>query len=112
MTSSTQAGIEIGEAEIITPMQSQEGQTEQSVRTFSSKPETAAAVRIENLTKRYGDLTAVDNLSLSVPTGKMFGFLDIVNLSKLKQTLQQRAETVACEGTVCARRRFAQGDPQ
>ena len=32
-------------------------------------------MRIENLTKRYGDLTAVDNLSLSVPTGKMFGFL-------------------------------------
>ena len=35
----------------------------------------ASAVRIENLTKRYGDLTAVDNLSLLVPTGKMFGFL-------------------------------------
>lgn len=35
----------------------------------------AAAVRISNLTKRYGDLIAVDNLSLTVPTGKMFGFL-------------------------------------
>lgn len=33
------------------------------------------AVRIENLTKRYGDLTAVDDLSLTVPTGRMFGFL-------------------------------------
>ena len=35
----------------------------------------APAVWIRNLTKRYGELTAVDDLSLSVPTGKMFGFL-------------------------------------
>jgi len=35
----------------------------------------ATAVRISNLTKRYSDLTAVNDLSLTVPTGKMFGFL-------------------------------------
>lgn len=34
-----------------------------------------AAIRIENLTKRYGELAAVDHLSLLVPTGRMFGFL-------------------------------------
>ncbi|MFN0109189.1 MAG: ABC transporter ATP-binding protein [Blastocatellia bacterium] len=39
------------------------------------KPELGDAVRIENLTKRYNELVAVDNLSLSVPTGRMFGFL-------------------------------------
>ncbi len=33
------------------------------------------AISIENLTKRFGDLTAVDNLSLSVPKGRLFGFL-------------------------------------
>jgi ABC-2 type transport system ATP-binding protein len=33
------------------------------------------AVSIENLTKRYGDLTAVDKLSLNVPKGSLFGFL-------------------------------------
>jgi ABC-2 type transport system ATP-binding protein len=33
------------------------------------------AISVENLTKRYGDVTAVDHLSLSVPTGKLFGFL-------------------------------------
>lgn len=43
------------------------------VATLANQP--TAAVRISNLTKRYGDLTAVDNLSLTVPTGKMFGFL-------------------------------------
>ncbi len=33
------------------------------------------AIRIEGLTKRYGSLTAVDNLSLDVPSGRLFGFL-------------------------------------
>lgn len=33
------------------------------------------AIGIANLTKQYGDLTAVDDLSLEVPTGRLFGFL-------------------------------------
>lgn len=33
------------------------------------------AIRIENLAKRYGTVTAVENLSLRVPAGTMFGFL-------------------------------------
>jgi ABC-2 type transport system ATP-binding protein len=33
------------------------------------------AIRIEGLVKRYGTVTAVDGLSLSVPAGTMFGFL-------------------------------------
>lgn len=33
------------------------------------------AVGIEHLTKRYGKLTAVDDLSLDVPVGRLFGFL-------------------------------------
>jgi ABC-2 type transport system ATP-binding protein len=33
------------------------------------------AIQIENLTKRYGDVIAVDRLSLDVPMGRMFGFL-------------------------------------
>lgn len=35
----------------------------------------ADAIRIENLVKRYGNVTAVENLSLAVPAGAMFGFL-------------------------------------
>src|SRR5215469_4715219 len=35
----------------------------------------ANAIRIENLVKRYGTVTAVENLSLTVPSGAMFGFL-------------------------------------
>ena len=33
------------------------------------------AIRIENFTKRYGKFTAVDNLSLEVPKGSIFGLL-------------------------------------
>lgn len=54
------------EAQIFPSIQTQESNAEQA---------TTIAVRIENLTKRYGNLTAVDNLSLNVPTGRMFGFL-------------------------------------
>jgi len=32
-------------------------------------------IETENLTKRFGDLTAVDNLTLKVNTGEVFGFL-------------------------------------
>jgi ABC-2 type transport system ATP-binding protein len=33
------------------------------------------ALRISNLVKKYGTVVAVDDLSLAVPTGSMFGFL-------------------------------------
>ena len=34
-----------------------------------------SAIEIDRLTKRYGDVTAVDGLSLSVESGEVFGFL-------------------------------------
>ncbi|MEM7332732.1 MAG: ABC transporter ATP-binding protein, partial [Chloroflexota bacterium] len=34
-----------------------------------------AAIRCDALSKRYGDVTAVDNLNLSIPAGSVFGFL-------------------------------------
>jgi len=33
------------------------------------------AIRVENLTKRFGTFTAVDNISFSIPKGTIFGFL-------------------------------------
>ncbi len=33
------------------------------------------AVEVENLVKRFGDFTAVDNISLRVGRGEIFGFL-------------------------------------
>ena len=32
-------------------------------------------IKVKNLTKKYGDLIAVDNLSFSVKEGEIFGFL-------------------------------------
>ena len=34
-----------------------------------------AAIQIENVTKRFGDFTAVNNVSLSVPEGSIYGFI-------------------------------------
>lgn len=36
---------------------------------------TSNAIEIHNLTKKFGDFTAVDNLSLNVKEGEIFGFL-------------------------------------
>jgi ABC-2 type transport system ATP-binding protein len=36
---------------------------------------SASVLRLEDVTKRFGDLTAVDGLSFSVPEGAVFGFL-------------------------------------
>lgn len=33
------------------------------------------AIRLDRLTKRYGDFTAVDGMTLEVPKGRLFGFL-------------------------------------
>src|ERR1051325_6979713 len=33
------------------------------------------AIRIDNLVKKYGTVVAVENLSIAVPRGSMFGFL-------------------------------------
>ena len=35
----------------------------------------AAMIEVENLTKYYGPVLAVDNISFSVPEGKIVGFL-------------------------------------
>jgi ABC-2 type transport system ATP-binding protein len=34
-----------------------------------------AAIKTENLTKRFGDILAVDDLTLEIPEGQVFGFL-------------------------------------
>ena len=36
---------------------------------------TDAAIRLTDVTKRFGGTTAVDDLSLAVPTGSIYGFI-------------------------------------
>lgn len=38
-------------------------------------PSTAPAIRCSGLTRRYGDVTALEDLNLEVPAGSVFGFL-------------------------------------
>ncbi|HKH50384.1 MAG TPA: ABC transporter ATP-binding protein [Mycobacterium sp.] len=40
-----------------------------------SRTASDVAIRIDSLTKRFGAIVAVDDLSLGVPTGEVFGFL-------------------------------------
>jgi ABC-2 type transport system ATP-binding protein len=46
-----------------------------ALTTVGGSPIQAAPIAIENLTKRYGSLTAVSGLSLSVAPGEVLGFL-------------------------------------
>jgi ABC-2 type transport system ATP-binding protein len=46
------------------------------ILSFISKlGEVAMSLRLEQVTKRFGNVTAVDHLTLSIPEGEMFGFL-------------------------------------
>ncbi|HEX6760393.1 MAG TPA: ABC transporter ATP-binding protein [Propionibacteriaceae bacterium] len=38
-------------------------------------PDSAAAISVRGLTKRFGDFTAVDGINFDVPRGQVFGFL-------------------------------------
>lgn len=43
--------------------------------TAPAMPATDSMVQVDGLTRRFGDLTAVDNISLSVHRGEMFGLI-------------------------------------
>ena len=54
--------------------------TEQTLSTYAQSPVAATdtrdvVLRLNNLTKRYGQRTAVNNLNLSIKRGEIFGFL-------------------------------------
>ena len=49
---------------------------------------TENAIELNNLTKKFGDFTAVDDLSLHVKEGEIFGFLDL--------TVQERVQPLGC----------------
>jgi len=54
------------------------------------------AIRMENLTKKFADLTAVDALTLSVPKGELFG---LVGSDGAGKTTTMRMLTAIMEAT-------------
>ena len=46
-----------------------------SAKNAAGDSDDGVAVRIDGLTRKFGDFTAVDNLDLTVSTGEIFGFL-------------------------------------
>ncbi|MBF4490702.1 ribosome-associated ATPase/putative transporter RbbA [Psychrobacter sp. N25K4-3-2] len=45
------------------------------ITPFSPDPDAPPAIEAKNLTKRFGDFTAVDNVSFCIEKGEIFGFL-------------------------------------
>ncbi|MFB6197274.1 MAG: ABC transporter ATP-binding protein [Halobacteriaceae archaeon] len=43
--------------------------------TDAARDRSTQAIRVEGLTKRYGNTTAIENLDLWIPTGSVYGFL-------------------------------------
>ena len=46
-----------------------------TAQLVSTSPDSAAAISVRGLTKRFGDFTAVDGINFDVPRGQVFGFL-------------------------------------
>lgn len=46
-----------------------------NIPPFKPDPNDPLAIKAENLTKKFGDFTAVDNVSFEIPRGEIFGFL-------------------------------------
>jgi putrescine transport system ATP-binding protein len=49
--------------------------SESATAVTQSKPAEPSFLRIEGLTKRFGNVTAVDNVSLAIPRGEIFALL-------------------------------------
>ena len=43
----------------------------------AESPKTDYAIETEGLTRRFGDFTAVDNVTLKIPKGQLYGFLGL-----------------------------------
>ena len=59
------------------------------------------AIRIENLTKRYGNLAAVDNLSLTVRDGELFALLGVNGAGKTTTIKMLSCLTAPTSGDAC-----------
>ncbi len=64
-----------------------------------------AVIETRGLTRRFGDFTAVDDLSIAVERGSVFAFLGANGISYVEKQLraQDDARTLARDAAVCER---------
>jgi lipooligosaccharide transport system ATP-binding protein len=62
--------------------------------------EVQAAISLQNVVKRYGQVTAVDGLDLEVPTGECFGLLGPNGAGKSTTMRMLTAQTLADAGSI------------
>ncbi|WP_272472970.1 ABC transporter ATP-binding protein [Baekduia alba] len=67
---------------------------------MSPSPQDAAAIRLRGVVKRYGDVTAVAGLDLTVPTGTCVGLLGPNGAGKSTTMRLLTAQAIADEGTL------------
>jgi lipooligosaccharide transport system ATP-binding protein len=63
-------------------------------------PRPANAIELHNVVKRFGDLTAVDGLDLSVPAGVCFGLLGPNGAGKSTTMRMLTGQALASEGSI------------
>ena len=66
--------------------------------TRQAKKGGRTVIEVKNLTKRYGDHTAVDHLSFQVEEGQIYGFLG-PNMTFWRSRRRQRKTSVICRSS-------------
>ena len=67
---------------------------------FDFMSQQQVTLQVENVTKRYGDFTAIDNISFEIKAGRVFGFLGPNGAGKTTTIRMIVGITVPDEGTV------------
>jgi ABC-2 type transport system ATP-binding protein len=70
------------------------------MQTDSAQSDPATVVRVREVTKRFGHVTAIDNISLDVPRGAIFGFIGPSGCGKTTTVRLMIGNYEPTEGTV------------
>ena len=81
------------------PEERRQGHHEVVIPPRPDKGETEFAIEAEHLTMRFGDFTAVDNVSFQIPRGEIFGFLGSNGCGKTTTMKMLTGLLAASEGT-------------
>ena len=97
----TQTGTDTLDAAFIAllPEAERKDHTAVSIPARASHPEDGYAIEAEHLTMRFGDFTAVDTVSFSIPRGEIFGFLGSNGCGKTTTMKMLTGLLAATEGT-------------